>query len=72
MLLGDEVVLWAGMEPWDAGGVAAGGVAVCAKAGAARTVASATAVKVRFIMENPPRGEIFEIGNTDKRRFDAA
>jgi hypothetical protein len=35
-------------------GVVADGLAVCAKAGTASRLASAAAVKVRFIMENPP------------------
>jgi hypothetical protein len=51
-------------------GVVVDGAAVCAKAGTASTVASAAAVKVRFIMDNPPLGGIFK-NSTKKRRLNA-
>jgi hypothetical protein len=51
------------------GAVAAGGVVVCAKAGAAKTVARAAAVKVRFIMEKSSSVRDLENRKTDARRI---
>ncbi|MDO8875602.1 MAG: hypothetical protein Q8M24_06730 [Pseudolabrys sp.] len=57
-----------GMELWAAvGEVTAGDVAVCAKAGAASTVASAAAVNVRFIMDKSSWVRVLK-SNTLKRR----